>query len=191
MRSPEAFGVNKIEYRGNVRVTTTAIQEQRVRAGSTAKHEARHAVAAVINGTRVRSVTIRPGPGYLGRTELANADPVAAAASYATGRDGGEGGDEMIVFLIGNKSSEATARGIILRNQEKVEAVASKIEEKETLSGGEVEAVMQQVDEQVENVIVTVENLDRGTRITEKTKAKKGIVVFDSTWIEDELALAA
>ena len=76
--------------------------------GGTARHEARHAVAAEANGTRVVFASIIPGPGYLGITQLSAFDAIAAAAPHAHG-DSGTGHDVSIIEHAGESVGAAGA----------------------------------------------------------------------------------
>jgi len=82
MRGPEgAVSINQTKYYDRFRVTVESLPAKRKTGGSTAIHEARHAVAAIANGTAVKSATIVPGPGYLGLTELSRPDPCSCSSS--------------------------------------------------------------------------------------------------------------
>ncbi len=146
MRSPEAMiGVDQTQYINNFRISVSMakLETPQVPLGDTAIHEAKHAVAAIHNGTDVRSVTISPGPGYLGLTELSRPDAVAAAAPHATGCSG-TGHDVHIVGAMGHDidSVSSIARSIIANNYDQVEAVALHLEEKRTISGYDVLGAM-------------------------------------------------
>lgn len=114
--------------------------------GGTAKHEAMHVIAGIMNGTSVESASIIPGPGYNGITKLAKADAVAAMAPHSMGASG-TSYDVYIAGLMGNASSaESAARSIIMSNQDKVEAVAVALEEKRFVSSSDINMAINEVD---------------------------------------------
>src|SRR5690349_20517754 len=61
---------------------------QRKPTNGTARHEAKHVVAAMETGTSVSKVTIIPGEGYLGLTVLSSPNAIAALAPHSTGESG-------------------------------------------------------------------------------------------------------
>jgi hypothetical protein len=194
MRSPEgAVSINQTKYIDRFRVTVEPLTaKKKTVGGSVATHEARHAVAAVANGTEVRSATIVPGPGYLGLTELSRPDPISAAAPHATGSNG-TGHDVFIIGLMGYDVSTASnvARGIIANNHKEVAAVAALLEEKRTVTGHEIQETMKNVSKKEERVMVIVEDADVGKIHIEEVQATKGVVVFDKKWVKEDVALAA
>lgn len=108
-------------------------------------HEAKHVVAAELNGTAVQSATIIAGVGYEGLTILSKPDAVAALAPHATG-ESGTGHDVMIAELIGSAGAESAARGIINSNMDKVMAVAEVLEEKRTIGSTDIKKAIKEVD---------------------------------------------
>jgi hypothetical protein len=124
------------------------------RGGSTARHEARHAVAAIANGTGVVYATIIPGPGYRGLTQLSGFDAVAAAAPHAHGDDG-TGHDVSIIERAGHSVGAAgsAAKSILAERHEHVEAVASALQTEGSLSGSRIREIMSDIDKGPEIII--------------------------------------
>jgi hypothetical protein len=115
----------------------------RKKPGETAYHEAEH---AVIEPHHVKKVSIVPGPGYLGITEMTSMSAVVALGPKSRGR-GGTGWDEHIAEQIGSSGAESAARAILSGLEDEIEEVAYALEEKKTLSGSELIEVMRSVDE--------------------------------------------
>src|SRR5438309_2024694 len=72
----------------------------------TSIHETRHGVAGIKNGSYVRRMSIIPGPGYLGITELDRFDAIAFMAPHAAGCDG-TGHDVSVVAYMGHNPGVA------------------------------------------------------------------------------------
>lgn len=188
MGGPEGrIGINETKYFGNTKITAIAEPKKTVIAGETAEHEATHAVTAIKNGTSVRMATNIAGDGYLGATFLSRPDAVAAAAPHAVGHRG-TGHDVSIVHAIGNHGAFSAARTIVAMNHDNISAVAALIEEKGTVSGGEIEATMDAVDKKEEKVTIVVEDITAGKRKQEKVIASKGVVVFKSEWLGNHIS---
>jgi hypothetical protein len=155
--------------------------------GKTARHEARHIVAAELNGTRVLSASVIPGPGYLGITFLSGPDAAAAAAPDAHGDDG-TGHDMRIVKQMGVSPEGARHAGKMLLKgkEEHVEAVATALDAAGTLSGSAIREVMRDIDEGDE-VTIKIYAPD-GTLETKRQRQKNPHGVFVS---ESELPKAA
>ncbi len=186
MPGPEVrIGINETQYLGKIKVTAEVEKKEKVIPSSVARHEAKHAVAAEFNGTRVISATIIPGPGYLGLTRLSRPDAIAAAAPHATGSSG-TSHDMRIVGLMGHDAAavSSAARAIIDKNHEQVEAVATILEEKGTVTGSEIQYAIRDAEKKEDRVKIIVENLEDGDRTTETATATKGIVVFRSEWVK-------
>lgn len=146
--------------------------------GRTARHEAKHALP---NPDNVKSVTIIPGPGYRGLTELYIPDPVAALAPHATGEDG-TGQDVMVASFITNNVSAAenAARGIVNNNTEEIEEIASVLEEKKTITGNEVKKAIHNVrnrKEEVQLATVFIKSPD-GSETIHNLDVRNGIVTL-------------
>lgn len=122
-----------------VRVEPFSKKKQRM-AGRVARHEAIHAVLAEVTGTSVRSVTIRPGPGYLGLTELSGFNAIAAAGPEADGCDGTE--YDMSIIGVGTSAAVSAAKSTIPENEDAIGEVACDLEQKGSMSGGEVRDAM-------------------------------------------------
>lgn len=151
--------------------------------GSTAIHEAMHAVAALENGTSVDSVTIVPGDGYLGLTKLGKADAVAAMAPHSMGK-AGTGHDVFIAGIIGNAgAAESVARGIINSNMDKVEAVASVLEEKRTIGSGEIHSAIDEIKNPKPISVTLFIESPTGEQRKERVEVRDNIVMVPGVWV--------
>lgn len=145
---PSSIGIKNTWYSSNGFRLSSKPTEQNVRsrrvAGRTARHEAKHAFP---NPDNVKTVTIIPGPGYFGLTELHIPDPVAALAPDATGEDGTGWDVRAAISITGGNIGPASnvAKSIVNENAEEVEEVASVLEEKKTISGYEVKQAIDNV----------------------------------------------
>ncbi len=112
--------------------------------GSTAYHEALHAVASVLTGTGVIEASKEPGPGYLGITRLEKFNLTAFIAAHAMGCDG-TGHDVAVIRMMGHDPGSAAwaARELLVRHEEEINAVASSIEANGSISGRQVEESME------------------------------------------------
>jgi len=124
---------------------------------NTAIHESLHAVTA---GEKVKKVSIVPGLGYLGITELDSFDAAAAAAPHAFGMSG-TGHDEVLVEYSGVSisSADSSAKSKLQGKERHVMSVAGYLENKKTITGNQVKRVMDRVDKG-ENVFVKIEKPD-------------------------------
>lgn len=111
--------------------------------GSTAYHEAIHAVAAILTGTGVVEASRVPGPGFRGRTKLTEFNAISFMAAHAMGCDG-TGHDVAVVGWMGRDpdSAAVAARRLLANREDEIHAVASEIETKGTISGYEAELAM-------------------------------------------------
>lgn len=127
-------------------------------------HETEHSVAAVEDNTGIKKVTTIPGPGYLGLTEPTSFSAVAAVAPHANGR-GGTGHDLFVAEMMGADigAAERAARSILAQKQEHIEAVARHLHVRRTLTGSEIEIIMDDVD-RGDKVDVTVKRPDGEVR---------------------------
>jgi hypothetical protein len=186
-----AFRINETRYINNGYRISAEPQSTNVRKvvpSDTAHHEATHIVAAEKNGTSVVRATIIPGPGYLGLTELSRPDATAALAPDATGHKG-TGYDVRVAEVITNGNigpASNAARGIIYSNMEKVEAVASILEEKKIMGNYEIREAMDSVDKnrkEENKATVVVKNPEgREQRFTD-VNVKNGVVMVPGEWI--------
>ncbi len=189
--SPERIpvSINKTKYLEDGTKVTTVVQppeKQRKKAGITAKHEATHAVTAAINGRTVKKVTIIPGEGYLGLTELDKADPIAAAAPHANGFDG-TGYDLFTIRASGHdvESVSSAARSITVNNSEEIHAVAVALEEKKTLDHHEVTKEISQArkKQDVTKVDIFIRNSEGEIRIIKNAKGENGKLNVKNEWL--------
>lgn len=152
--------------------------------GSTAVHEAMHVVAALENGTGVDSATIVSGNGYLGLTRLTKPDAVAAMAPHAMG-SGGTGHDVFIAGIIGNAgAAESAARGIINSNMDKVEAVATVLEENRTIGSGEINSAINEITNPKPRMATLFIETPTGEQIKERVEVRDNIVMVPNVWYQ-------
>lgn len=151
--------------------------QRRKKGGNTAVHEAKHVIAAKETGTRVKSVTIIPGPGYLGLTELAAFNSIAALAPDADGMEG-TSHDVFIAASAGAdlSASRSAAKAINIKKAEYIEAVSDALEENLTLNEPEIDKVMDEVDKG-KIVDITTRRTD-GEMEKSEVRAKNNIVMF-------------
>jgi hypothetical protein len=164
MASPEAFmaSINSTEYlEDGTKLVVNAFKKDAspVTAGDTTWHETDHSIVAAYNDT-LESVSINPGPGYLGVTRTSRTDVIAAAASKAMDHSG-RGHDENIVHSHSSGQSLETAAGaarsIILNNIDGRNAVASELEHRKELTGFEVKEILRNVEDEKKNPTYEVE----------------------------------
>lgn len=161
----------------SIEVTSSLLSETHTPT-DTARHEATHAVVALLNGTGVKNASVIPGPGYLGITELTGFDPVAAAAPHAMGHDG-TGWDMMLVEAMGHDAGSAAnvARNFAEKNQEIIQEVASHLDNNGSLSGNRINDIVQDL-QKGEKVKVTIHDAITGETTTEELRATDGILMF-------------
>lgn len=184
---PRTMRINETRYT-NIGYEITAKREEpithkrRVVPGDTAIHEATHAVPAAINGTPIEQVSIIPGPGYLGITKLGRPDAISALAPHATGASG-TGHDVFIASLMvpNISSAENVARSIVYNNKEKINEVATDLEENKTMSGSQVKAAMDRVDKKKvegDKATVFIKNPDGFEQRIPDLDIRDGIVIL-------------
>lgn len=115
--------------------------------GSTSYHEAAHTVAALLTGDTPEIASRNPGPGYLGITILRRFNKLAFVAAHALGCSGA-GHDLSVLHRMGHDigSLASAARDLLSGNLNKVYAVASLIQAKGAITGGEAKWVMDKLD---------------------------------------------
>lgn len=182
-----ALGINETKWVAGFKISAEgqSTTPKKKATNSTAKHEAMHVVAAINNGTSVESVTIIPGPGYSGLTELSRPDPVAALAPHANGADG-TSFDVYIAGLMGHspESLGGVARGIIGAHQEEVEAVAVALEEERTLgSGGINKAIEEYKVPKYDTAKISVQAPDGEQKEIKSIKVEQNQVMIPGVWI--------
>lgn len=159
--------------------------ESGVTPGTTAKHEARHAVAARRNGTGVESATIISGSGYLGMTRLAKFDAVAAAAAHAHG-DSGTGHDMAIIRASGISENAAIsgARSALSGAEKEIHEVASMLQRKGTVSGSEIDIAMANAGREKEKIsaVIFIKSPD-GKEEKREIETKRDTVMIPGEWI--------
>lgn len=179
---PSSIGIKDTWYgTGGFRINAKLENSHKVRrkvAGRIARHEIKH---AIVDPENVESITIIPGPGYLGLTQLRSPDPVAALAPHATG-EGGTGHDVMVAsFMTDNVSSaENVAKGIVQNNTEEIEQAASLLEEKKTMTGNELKQAINSVrnKEEVQKVTIFVKSPDGSERSVPNLDVKNDVVIL-------------
>lgn len=166
------------EVRSNgfqVRVESLSKIKKRM-ASRVARHEAIHAVLAEVTGTSVRSVTIRPGPGYLGLTELSSFNAIAVAGPEADGSDGTD--YDMSIIGAGASSAVSAAKSTIPENEDIIDEVACDLDEKGNMNGGEVrDAMRRRRNEEGEFLIHLITPDGREHTIFKKTIKKDDIEI--------------
>lgn len=193
MPSPEGLRVGMgTEYVGNTRINVVQKPElprpPRPLVSDTARHEAKHAVVAEANGTTVKRVSIVPGPGYAGITELTRHDPIAAMASHG---EKGTGHDRLITRLMGH-SEDASARAakeFINKNSEEIKAVAHALDKNKTLGGNEVRKIISQVSEEKnkpreKKADVFITDANGGQKKIEDVSVVAGTVMVMGKWVD-------
>lgn len=120
----------------------------------TPRHEIKHAKVLQETGGVVFDATIIPGPGYKGRTRGSGMTGPAMVGPHVTGESGG-GFDMFMEELSGNNlaSDTAIAKSIIYRNEESIDYVASLLQKRKTMTGGQITEAFNRFDEG-ERVIV-------------------------------------
>jgi hypothetical protein len=146
---------------------------------STAYHESCHALAAMLLGITVYAATDQPGPGYGGATWVDGYDRRVAAAAEAKGCSG-TGHDMMTVAMMGDSPSGAVSEAATLLSGQDSQllAVATAIQRRGTVSGGDMHAAHDRV--QSDLIEVTTEGAD-GTVTTETLIANNGSVAVTTT----------
>jgi len=143
----------------------------------TALHEIEHGLLG-----KVRKISVVPGPGYLGMTELASYDAVAFAGPASQGRDGVGHDLNVISHMGGNEDAAIMAARIRLASisDEVKEKVAGHLQAEGTLSGARFdEAVRRAKTGEVVDIIVTRPD---GTKVTTRETGVKGeTVIVDFT----------
>ncbi|TSC85425.1 MAG: hypothetical protein G01um10147_1163 [Microgenomates group bacterium Gr01-1014_7] len=111
--------------------------------GSTAYHEAVHTVAAILTGSHVMEASKVPGSGYWGSTELDGFNPIAFVAAHAMGCSG-TGHDVSVLVSQGHDPNllAGEARSLLAYHKDEINAVASLIESRGTISGHEAVLAM-------------------------------------------------
>lgn len=183
------LGIGSTSYVEGAKVSVNKVAEaDSAPVSETAIHEAEHVVAAKKNGTGVRLVTVIPGPGYNGLTQLDRFDPVAAAAPHGRGRRG-TGWDIYLVGAMGHNvgSASKTGSNIVEANPHLVNAVAKKLDANKTLDGFDVDEAMRKAEEdrRKQEVEIIFEMPDGTRQKIEKQKAENGIVVFERKWLPE------
>ncbi len=152
--------------------------------GDTATHEAMHIVAALANGTGVEGASIIPGPGYLGITYLSKPDAVAALAPHSMGASGTSYDVFMASQIGGSSGAESSARAIIHSNSEKVEAVASMLEEKKSAGSNDIQKAIDEVDHPLPRSGTIFIEDSKGKVEKKKVEVRDNIVILPENWLE-------
>ena len=178
--------LNESTYVNGFHIHVEADKKPLITPGSTAVHEATHAVAAIANGTSVKKATIIPGPGYLGMTELSRFDAIAAAAPHADGCSG-TGHDMHIVAMMGHDkgSAASAALGVVGQNRQEISAVASLLEEKKTISGSDIDHTIREVSQKKngqEKATIHIKAPD-GSEQTLQAEAQNSTIMLPGEWI--------
>ncbi len=144
--------------------------------GKVADHEARHSFVGL---SKLKRATIKPGPGYLGLTELSEFDATAAAASHA---NEGNADDIRKIKAAGHDVGSATsaAKDRMSGNEDIIYEIASRLEEKKELSGDKIRSIAKQVERRrkFDVVEVSVISPDGSKNEFQTEIEKKGTVVL-------------
>lgn len=177
----------KVDFGNSSIEVTSNLLSNAIHPSDTAHHEATHSVVALANGTGVKSASVIPGDGYLGITELTRFDAVAAVAPHAIGHDG-TGWDLYITQAQGHgvDNAASVAKSIVSGERDIIQEVAAHLDEKGSLSGGEIEAIRQDV-KKGESVTVTVKG-DNNTEEVIQMRATDGVVMLPSKLYNPEAA---
>lgn len=142
-----SLGTNKVvETVGGGRVVIIPKNPFAKMPGPISIHEAAHAVTAEDKGSHAELVSIVPGPGYLGRTNLNEFNGVASMAPHAIGCSG-TGQDMAVVEMMGYNpnSLAAEAKEVVDDNWDEIYGVGSLLEARGTIFRNEVLWAIDQV----------------------------------------------
>lgn len=196
MPSPEyTISINTTKYIGDYKISASSNAvppppPPYLEPGSTSVHEAIHTVTAEVNGTPVKSVTIVPGPGYSGLTELSSFDPVAAVAPHAYGCNG----TSYDIFIAGQVlghnvgSLGGVARNIIGNHTEEIWSITNALETNKTLSGYDVRRLMGEVvdlknKQKNPTAELSISKPDGSQNKISGLRYTGGIVMFPGKWV--------
>lgn len=184
-----SFGIDQRFVVNNLVLTAQGEQKAHKKRATNgvAKHEADHVIAAIYNGTSVESVTIVPGPGYLGLTKLSRADPVAAAGPYSQGGEEARGiwSDEWSIEAAGYSvgAMASIAGGIISAHEDEKEAVAIALEEEKTLGSNGISKAMHEAKvEKFETATVFVQSDEGKSAEISGVEVRDNIVMMPDVW---------
>ena len=154
-------------------------------------HEIKHAKVMQETGGTVFDATIVPGPGYNGLTRGANISGAARIGPHITGESGG-GFDMHVAEMLGqNTSSEAiAAKSIIYENEEGIDYVASLLQKRKTMTGGQIAEAFNRFDEG-ERVIVELKSPEGEVSEKELDKDSNVVTLFGIRQIIEERASEA
>jgi len=190
MRSPEiSIKARETKHAENgIRLTTDFLKKPaRKIPGNTASHESKHATVAYFNGTGVESVTIIPGPGYLGLTKLARFDAAAAAAADADGHSG-TSHDLAIIGFAGHDASSArsAARSVMDSNRDVIEDVAIKLEENGTIYESDIKESVNHTrkEREADAVVLTIKAQDGSERKHRINIPKNSSIMIPGEWVD-------
>jgi len=156
-------------------------QKKRKPVNGTARHEAKHVIAALETGTQVAKVTIIPGEGYLGLTELMAPNAIAALAPHATG-ESGTGWDVHIAERIGAHGAESAARSIIENNMDQVDAVACALEDQNTLDSFGIRRAINEAKKPKEQFGILKLELPTGGKVEGEVKVRDNVIMDENVW---------
>lgn len=156
-------------------------RERRRPVNGTARHEAKHVVAALETGTQVSKVTIVPGEGYLGLTELLAPNAIAALAPHETG-ESGTSWDVHIAERIGAHGAAQAARSIIENNMDKVDAVACALEDYNTLDSFGIKRAINDLKKPTEQFGILRLELPTGEKVEDKVQVRDNIIMNEGVW---------
>lgn len=170
-------------------VIETKFTERQLNLGtptSTAVHEIEHGLLAQ---SKVKRISVVPGPGYAGITELTAYDEVAFAGPASQGRNGVEYDLSAIEYSGGNPESAKMAAAIRLSaiDEDVKTKIAAHLQAEKTLSGNQFRRAVNRFTEG-EVVEIKVTNPD-GIEETITQKGVKGeIIIVDFSSLPDQEA---
>lgn len=165
----------------------------------TSNHEMAHTGVAIMLEEPVDKVTRVPNfnEGYLGVTILKSKSlkpsnfATIAAASFATGHTEGSESDQIKAQLSGADvhAASSVARSIATQNEEEFYAAACALEERGTLTGGEVIEIFDRV-RRGDDVEVNIKYPNGETRTKIVNGVKGDTVMVDREWVSIDNAQA-
>jgi hypothetical protein len=145
--------------------------------GSTAYHEACHALAALLLGMDLIEASDVPGPGYGGYTLTGEFHPTMAAAAEAMGCDG-TSHDLWQIAARGYSPDVAVAhaQALLWGREEELRALATEIQTERTATGTDLADAKGRVTEDVVEVTYTDAE---GREVVERKTLRRGEVYLD------------
>ncbi len=157
------------------------VLKRRKPVNGTARHEAKHVVAALETGTQVQSVDIIPTEDHLGLTTLIAPNAIAALAPHATG-ESGTSWDVHIAERIGAHGAESAARSIIENNMDQVDAVACALEDQQKLDSFGIKQAINEAKKPQETFGILKLELPTGEELVDTVKVRDNVIMDEGVW---------